>query len=79
MLEYRNWMETFRTAFPFSYNVNERTEFANKGSPTGKLFPPQPRYGERIIDTRTWSKIRYQDLSAHIQVLFNFLKKCFFK
>ena len=61
------------------YNLNERTKFMNKGSPTGKLFPPPPRYGKRNIDTRTWSKIRYHDLLADIETLFNFLKQYSFK
>lgn len=65
-------MKTLCTAFPFPYNLNERTEFMNKGSPTGKNFPLLPRYGKHLIDTRTWSKIRYHDLLVDIEILFNF-------
>ena len=47
----------------------------NKDSPVGRLFPPLSRYGERIIDSRTQSKITNQDLSSDP----DFLKQYRFK
>ena len=50
------------------YGLNERTNFMNKDSPTGRPFPPLPRCGERFTDTRTQSKITNHDLSSGIDI-----------
>ena len=51
----------------------------NKESPMERLFQPLPRYGERFADTRTRSKIAYEDLLPVIDILFTFLKYFPFK
>ena len=44
------WMKTLRTLYP--YGLNEKTKDMNKDLPTGKLFPPLPRYGSKFINQR---------------------------
>ena len=39
------WMKKLRTIHP--YNLNERAKNSNLEQPTGKLFPPLPRFGNR--------------------------------
>ena len=60
-------MKILHTVCP--YGLNERTKFMNKFT-----FSPLPRYGERFIDTRTWSRITNHDLSSDIEIRFNLLK-----
>ena len=46
------------------YDLNKRTKFINKDIFIRRLFPPLPRYGEQLIDTRTQSKITNHDFSS---------------
>ena len=50
--------------------LNEKIESMNKKCTIRKLMQPLPRYGERLIDTRTQCKIDNPDLSLDT----NFLK-----
>ena len=40
------WMKKLRTIY--SYNLNERVKNSNLELPTGKLFPPLPRFGKGV-------------------------------
>ena len=51
------------------------SEFKNRDSPTGKLFPPLPRYGERFIGNRTRSQITNHDFPSEIEIFFKFFKQ----
>ena len=39
------WMKKLRTIYP--YGLNERAKNSNLEQPTGKLFPPFPRFSNR--------------------------------
>ena len=39
------WMKKLRTIYP--YGLYERAKNSNLEQPTGKLFPPMPRFGNR--------------------------------
>ena len=54
----------------YTYDLNERSKFINKD--IGKFFAYFPKYGERIIDTRTRCKIADHKLSSGIGTLFTF-------
>ena len=40
------WMKKLCTIYP--YCLNERVKNSNLEHPTGKLFPPLPRFGQRV-------------------------------
>ena len=42
------WMKTLRTVYP--YGLNEKTKFMSRNVPIGKLFPPLPRTGNRLLN-----------------------------
>ena len=39
------WVKKLRTIYP--YGLNERAKNSNLEQPTGKIFPPLPRFGNR--------------------------------
>ena len=54
------WMKTLCTVY--SYDLNKRTKYINKGGLIEKFFPLLARYGECFIDTRAQSKINNHGL-----------------
>ena len=61
-----DWIKTLRTIYPYGLNDKyKRASNVDENAPIGKLFPPLPRYGERLpgLDTRTRNGSR--NLSEH--------------
>ena len=63
------WMKKLRTII-YSYNVNERVKNSNLELPTGKLFPPLPRFGNRRekLEKRRVNKPTKYLISLHSKI-----------
>jgi len=82
MREYRleredHWIKTLRTVYP--YGLNEKTKFMNKDIPVGKLFPPLPRYKERVINGRTHTQRIRENPLGKLDKFFTHIKSHNFK
>ena len=68
------WMKRIRTIYPYGLcDKYKRNPKVPENSPIGKLFPPFPRYGERLsgLDTRTRNGSRNLDADTFFFNLVN--------